>query len=266
MTGRAPGRPKRARCDDVLAAQRRGHRRPLGGPTKAGLGRGDHITWLFDLDNTLHNASHHVFGALNVAMTDFIERELQLQRDEANQLRGAYWRRYGATLLGLVRHHGVKATHFLHDTHRLPGLEDQLHTHAHDLAALKRLPGRKFILTNAPKAYAERVLAALGMAHLFDGVIAVEQMQMFGQLRPKPDLRLFKHLAAKLKVRVRSCVLVEDTLEHQKSAHQLGMHTVWMQRWARRGKHGPHGKVRMARKPVYVDQRVRSLAQMRCPR
>ena len=34
--------------------------------------------------------------------------------------------RYGATLPGLVRHHGVKAGHFLHHTHLLPGLESRL--------------------------------------------------------------------------------------------------------------------------------------------
>jgi putative hydrolase of the HAD superfamily len=215
--------------------------------------------WLFDLDNTLHNASHHVFGALNVAMTDFIERELRISRDEANALRGKYWLRYGATLLGLVRHHGVGAAHFLAETHALPGLEAHVHTHAHDLAALKRLRGRKYILTNAPAAYAARVLARLGMARLFDGMIAVEQMRMFGQLRPKPDRRLFKHLAARLRVPAGRCVLVEDTLEHQKSARAAGMQTVWMQRWARRGQHSTNKQVRMDRKPAYVDRRVRTL-------
>jgi putative hydrolase of the HAD superfamily len=76
-------------------------------------------------------------------------------------LREHYWHRYGATLLGLVRHHGVKAAHFLEETHRLPGLESALRTSAHDRAALRRLPGRKFVLTNAPRSYALRVLSTL---------------------------------------------------------------------------------------------------------
>ena len=42
---------------------------------------------------------------------------------EAARLREHYWSRYGATLLGLVRHHGVKAAHFLEQTHLHPGLE-----------------------------------------------------------------------------------------------------------------------------------------------
>ena len=43
--------------------------------------------------------------------------------------------------------------------------------HAADLAALARLPGRKYILTNAPVAYARRVLGVRGMAPLCDGEV-----------------------------------------------------------------------------------------------
>lgn len=218
--------------------------------------------WFFDLDNTLHNASHRVFGALNVAMTDYIVRHVGVERPEANRLRALYWQRYGATMLGLVRHHGVSAAHFLHETHRLPDLEDHVHSHAHDLAALKRLPGRKFLLTNAPRAYALRVLAALGMSRCFEAVIATEQMVMFGQLRPKPDARMFRHLLARLKLRAHDCILVEDTLIHQKSARGVGMQTVWMQRWMRRGLQAPDAPARLRRRPAYVGRRVGKLSTL----
>ena len=56
-------------------------------------------------------------------MGAYIEQTLGLNTAEASALRRRYWLKYGATLLGLVRHHGVKASHFLHDTHLLPGLE-----------------------------------------------------------------------------------------------------------------------------------------------
>jgi FMN phosphatase YigB (HAD superfamily) len=59
--------------------------------------------WLFDLDNTLHDASHAAFGPTSAAMTDYMVTHLGLQRDEATSLRQHYWQRYGATLLGLVR-------------------------------------------------------------------------------------------------------------------------------------------------------------------
>ncbi|MEO8155511.1 MAG: pyrimidine 5'-nucleotidase, partial [Rhizobacter sp.] len=183
------------------------------------------------MDDTLHDASHASFGALHVAMTDYVVRHVGVSLEEAGALRQHYWRRYGATLLGLVRHHGVKPAHFLEETHRLPDLEDRLRSNMHDRAALLRLKGRKFVLTNAPRAYALRVLNALGLMQLFDGVICIEDMRMFGHPRPKPDARMLRHVAARLKVLPSRCVLVEDTLQHQRSAHGIGMRTVWMQRY-----------------------------------
>jgi len=218
--------------------------------------------WLFDLDNTLHNASHAAFHDINQRMTDYIVRELGLPLAEADALRTRYWRRYGATLLGLVRHHGVRPGHFLHDTHILPGLEDRLHGHPHDFAALRSLPGRKYIVTNAPRAYTARVLGALGIAHWFDGVIAIEDMAMFGHLRPKPDARMLRRLAARLGVAPGRCVLVEDTLVHQKAARRVGMGTVWMQRWTRGAGWGSAAAPRLARRPVYVDRRVGTLRDL----
>jgi putative hydrolase of the HAD superfamily len=51
-------------------------------------------------------------------------------------------------------------------------------------------------------------------------------------------------------------VLVEDTLQHQKSARRVGMKTVWMQRWARAAaKPGS----RFSMQPPYVDLKARQL-------
>ncbi len=215
--------------------------------------------WLFDLDNTLHDAGSWVFSQISAGMTDFLRRELQLSADDADALRRHYWHRYGATLLGVVRHHGIRASHFLHDTHRLPGLEQRLFGHRGDLAALAQLPGRKVILTNSPRHYALRVLRALGIDRLFDEVIAIEGMRMFGHLRPKPDARMLRTVAVRLGVKPCRCILVEDTLAHQKSARRIGMGTVWMQRYLRApGNTGP-GVMRHSVTPAYVDRITRNL-------
>ena len=226
--------------------------------------QGPQTVWLFDLDDTLHDAHNASMGQIRQAMGEYIVRELGISEAESNALRTRYWLRYGATLLGLVRHHGVQAAHFLHHTHQLPGLEARVRGDAGDLAALRRLPGRKFILTNAPAAYAGRVLQALGLRGAFDGVFSIEDMHLFGVLRPKPDARMFRALAASLGVHPSRCILVEDTLVHQKAARRVGMGTVWMHRWLRQpgAGHGP-GRQRLQRKPAYVDRRVRRLRDLR---
>ena len=223
--------------------------------------------WLFDLDNTLHDAGAWIFGALNVSMGAYVQRVTGLAAEPARLLSREYWRRYGTTLLGLIRHHGVRPADFLHDTHQFPDLEQRLAGHRHDFAALARLKGRKVILTNAPRVYAERVLAGLGIARAFDGLIAIEDMTMFGHLRPKPDARMLRTVARRLGVAPSRCVLVEDTLDHLKSARRVGMGTVWMQRYVRRPPQslalGPRvagpGVARLTMTPAYVDRKVRRL-------
>ena len=237
-----------------------------------------HPVWLFDLDNTLHDASHAAFEPISAAMTRYIADHLELADEAATALRQRYWKRYGATLLGLVRHHAIDAAHFLDRTHRLPDLEARLRSSAHDRAALRRLRGRKFVLTNAPRAYALRVLDSLGMAAQFDGVLSIEDMAMFGHIRPKPDARMLRRVAARLKVAPTRCVLVEDTLEHQKAARGLGMTTVWMRRYLggryRGAPSAPLQKrlrvspapvevgVHACPKPAYVCARINSLQKL----
>ncbi len=224
---------------------------------------GARTVWFFDLDNTLHDAGSAVFARMNAAMTSYIHEHLGLPMPQADALRVHYWQRYGSTLLGLMRHHQIRAAHFLHETHRFPDLEQHVRGHVHDLRRLRRLPGLKVLLTNAPAHYARRVLKALRIEDCFDAVIAIEQMTVFGHLRPKPDRRLFRTLSAQMKVAPQRCVLVEDTLEHQKAAKSEGWRTVWMQRWMRAGQ-----RVRgvpaqpLHRCPVYVDRRLNSLAAL----
>jgi putative hydrolase of the HAD superfamily len=188
-----------------------------------------------------------------------VQRELKLTPDEADALRRQYWRRYGATLLGLIRHHGVKAAHFLHDTHRLPGLEARVSGRRHDFAAIARLRGTKLILTNAPRDYALRVLRALRIERLFDAVLSIEDMAMFGHLRPKPDARMLRALCARLRVHPSRCVLVEDTLRHQKAARRVRMGTVWMRRYALRR---DSLQRRFAGRPAYVERCVNGLHRL----
>jgi hypothetical protein len=74
--------------------------------------------WLFDLDNTLHDASHAIFPAISANMNTYIARVLgdgvtPASQEAVDAARIGYWKRYGATLLGMIRHHHVDAADFL---------------------------------------------------------------------------------------------------------------------------------------------------------
>ncbi len=201
-------------------------------------------TWLFDLDNTLHDASPHIFPHINRAMTAYICTHLNIDDAAAASLRQNYWRRYGATLLGLMRHHGTDPHHFLHHTHQFPDLARIVLAERGLQAMLRRLPGRKIIFSNAPLKYAEAVLAIAGIDRCFDTVYSVERLRF----QPKPAIRAFLHLLRSEGLDPRSCIMVEDTLDNLKTAKRLGMKTVWVSA--------------CTRQPPYADVKVASVLDL----
>ncbi|MEI7682116.1 MAG: pyrimidine 5'-nucleotidase [Betaproteobacteria bacterium] len=200
--------------------------------------------WVFDLDNTLHNASPHIFPHINSAMTAYLQTHLGLDAAAAGELRRHYWLRYGATLIGLMRHHAIDPEHFLRATHDVDDLPAKIVREPALRATLQRLPGRKLVFSNAPAHYAAAVLQALGIADLFDDVFSIEHTGY----RPKPDSFGFLRLFHRNRVRADRCVMVEDTLANLKTAKKLGMATVWV--------------ARSAKTPGYVDVSVRNLMQL----
>ncbi|WP_334006767.1 pyrimidine 5'-nucleotidase [Burkholderia cepacia] len=212
--------------------------------------------WLFDLDNTLHHASHAIFPEINRAMTQYIIDALQVERAEADRLRTGYTQRYGAALLGLTRHHPIDPHDFLRVVHTFADLPAMVRAErglAHIIAAL---PGRKFVLTNAPENYARAVLRELRIERLFERVIAIEHMRDRRTWRAKPDHTMLRRTLRAVRARASDAILVEDTLGHLKHYKRLGIGTVWITG------HLP-GHLPGTGRPLYVDQRIRSLKSLR---
>lgn len=211
--------------------------------------------WLFDLDNTLHDSSRAIFTAIDTAMQRAVQTMAGCDAETANTLRIQYWQRYGATVIGMVRHHNADADEFLHRSHDFD-VQALVHAEtgiAHKLAAL---PGRKILLTNAPTHYSRQVLHVLGVLPQFEALWTVNHMTLQGRMRTKPSRALMKQILARLDVPAHRTVLVEDTLRNLKSAHELGIRTV----------HVYHPGTPFATpcrgRAAYVDIRVNSVGQL----
>jgi len=240
--GQSPFRSRRPNPTEV--------RRPAPSPAPV---------WLFDLDDTLHDASFAIFDAIDRRMTDYVERALGVERAEANRLRLLYWRRYGATLLGLVRHHGVDAGHFLRETHDF-SVAGLLRGERGLGRLFARLAGRKVLLTNALHAYAGSVLRGLALHRHIRGRYTIESMRVHGTFRPKPSRLMLRVLLAREKVAPQRAILVEDSPANIRAARALGLRTVWITR------HGRGGGVR--RSSAAAGMRITSLHELmrRTPR
>jgi putative hydrolase of the HAD superfamily len=206
--------------------------------------------WLFDLDNTLHNASPHIFPHINRSMRQYIERHLGLDEHAATRLRQDYWVRYGATLLGLMRHHGTDPNHFLQETHQFPDLKRMVVFQKATLHALRQLPGKKILFSNAPRHYTDAILELTGLASCFSAIYSVENLRF----RPKPMLAGFLALLRAEHLDPTRCIMVEDSLPNLVTAKKLGMKTVWVSAGLR---HSP-----------FVDVKIKSVLALpgRCGR
>jgi hypothetical protein len=79
-----------------------------------------HITtWVFDLDNTLYPPRYRLFDQIEVRMTAWVMRALNVGATEANRLRQHYWDTYGTTLAGLMREHNIDPAPYLTDVHEI---------------------------------------------------------------------------------------------------------------------------------------------------
>ncbi|MBU6459344.1 MAG: pyrimidine 5'-nucleotidase [Proteobacteria bacterium] len=183
--------------------------------------------WVFDLDDTLHAATPHIFPSISRQMTAYLREYLGLGEIEANALRQRYWLRYGATLQGLIRHHGIDPEHFLYHTHQFDNLRGMLVYEPRLRSVLSRLPGEKIIYSNAPVSYIDEVLQLIGIRACFDAVIGIEETGF----RPKPQLFGYYYLLKRFHVPACQCVMVEDSLDNLRAARRVGMKTVWI--------HGP---------------------------
>ena len=200
--------------------------------------------WIFDLDNTLHNATPHIFPHINRSMTAYLQEHLQLDEAAADALRREYWQRYGATLSGLMKHHGTDPDHFLHHTHQFLELKKMVLREPRLRHVLRDLPGKKVVFSNAPLRYAQAVLKLLLVDDLFDDVFAIEH----SRYQPKPQTAGFRRLLRKHRLHAAQCVMVEDSAENLRTAKQLGMRTVWVSD--------------ALRAPSYVDVKIRDVLEL----
>ena len=186
--------------------------------------------WIFDLDNTLHDARSHIFPLMHAQMNDYLMHHFGLNQEGADEMRRFFWERYGTTLKGLVRHYGHDPKEFLRATHKFPDLAGLVLRDNALKHALARLEGTRLVFSNAPLHDVEEVVHALGIKPYFDAVYAIESTRD----RPKPALQGFRMLLRAHNLDPHRCALIDDMPENLRAAKRLGMSTVWVSSEVRR--------------------------------
>lgn len=204
-------------------------------------------TWIFDLDNTLYPASSNLFALIDARMGAYIGRLLGCDAVEARRIQKSYFREHGTTLAGLMTEHGVEPRHFLDDVHDIA--LDRLVPDAQLAAAIAALPGRKLVFTNGDVDYAARVLEALRLAHLVEGVHDIHAMNY----RPKPAPQAYTEMCDRFAIDPKRALFAEDMVRNLAPAKALGMTTLWVDN----GSEQAGGSAC----PSFVDHRTTDLTQ-----
>jgi putative hydrolase of the HAD superfamily len=203
--------------------------------------------WIFDLDNCLYPASANLFALIDLRMSEYIQQLLSCDAEEARRVQKGHFREHGTTLAGLMASHGVDPHEFLQFVHdvdlaRISGDPTVV-------AAMDRLPGRKFVFTNGDEAYARRVLERLGLANAFDGLHDIHAMGYV----PKPNPDAYQAMCDRHAIRPATALFVEDMARNLEPAKALGMTTVWVD-------NGSEQAGRSA-DPAFIDYRINDIGQ-----
>ncbi|MBT5166725.1 MAG: pyrimidine 5'-nucleotidase [Nitrosomonadales bacterium] len=179
-------------------------------------------TWIFDLDNTLHDAQSKIFPLVNTKMNEYISSYLDISLEDASSLRVSYWERYGATLKGLIKHHNINPIDFLSVTHNLQDFNKLVHPENNLKKTLSKIQGRKIIYTNAPKTYTNKILKISKIFELFDEIFTIEDSNFI----PKPDQGMMDTFLKKYNIS--EGFFIDDVKENLFTAKNSGLTTIWI--------------------------------------
>jgi len=177
-------------------------------------------TWVFDLDDTLYPRSIGLHDQMKRRVVLFIADHMKIAHAAAEAVHLDYYERYGATLQGLIDLHGVAPRAFLDFIHDIDlsvlGRNEDL------IAALRALPGRRIVFTNASRGHAVAALDVMGMSDLFAAIASIEDSDFVG----KPHLSAFSGFLDAHGVNPGTSAMFEDRAGNLLVPHELGMKTV----------------------------------------
>ncbi|MGA7828245.1 MAG: pyrimidine 5'-nucleotidase [Geobacteraceae bacterium] len=176
---------------------------------------------LFDLDNTLYSPRQGLFPLMDKRINRYMNEVVGIPLTEVDALRRSYWQRYGVTMQGLMRHHGVDPEDYLAYVHDID-IPSLLQPDPVLQEALSVVPLRKAIFTNSSSNHSERVLQALGISAQFEEIFDIR----IAQYLPKPVPEPYHAVLARIKLPASDCIMVEDSAENLRTAKDLGMGTI----------------------------------------
>jgi putative hydrolase of the HAD superfamily len=200
--------------------------------------------WVFDLDNTLYPHEADLFSQIDEQIALYVQKVLDLGRDEAMTHQKTLYHEYGTTLRGLMSTHKIDPNDYLAFVH---DIDYSSLSPDPDLGkAIAALPGRKFIFTNGDRPHAERTAEALGISEHFEDIFGIVEADLI----PKPNRATYDKFLEQTGISPARSAMFEDLPKNLKVPHSLGMCTaliipkgsrdIFQETWDLEGEPYPH--------------------------
>ncbi len=179
-------------------------------------------TVFFDLDDTLYPPERGVWSEIARRINRYMVERVGILEPEVDALRRRYFAEYGTTCNGLRREHGVDPQDFYRFVHDIP-LADYLGPDPALRRMLAGMPQKKFVFSNADRAYIQRVLSILEISDHFENVVDI----FATGFACKPMDAAYRIASQKAgSPAPENCMLVDDLTRNLAPAHGLGWTTV----------------------------------------
>lgn len=179
--------------------------------------------FIFDLDNTLYPPEVNLWRIVDARIERYVQVKLGVDADDARRIRKSFLKEFGTTLRGLMHHHEVAPLEYLEYVHDVP-IPEVVPPRPELGEMLSALPGKRVVFTNGSESYARRVLDALGVSDLMEGIYGIEFMDYIAKPSPYPYAKLLAATGASAGF----SLFCEDVRENLLPARELGMFTVWV--------------------------------------
>ena len=178
--------------------------------------------WVFDLDDTLYPPTGEIYAQMANRIRAYVMKALNIDEQSAAVIQKEYYRKYGATVWGLMVEHDVDPEDFTDYIHELD--LSSLRENPELRKLLNALNGRKFVFTNGAYEHAERVLKRLGLHECFSGIFSIREADYI----PKPALQTYLKMLKTFGLKPEESIMFDDSPANILGAKRAGMHTVWI--------------------------------------
>lgn len=204
--------------------------------------------WVFDLDDTLYPSSEEIFGQMSDRIRDFIVQSLQVSPEKATEIQKEYYKKYGATVRGLMLEYQIRPEDFTDYVHELDlsSLEENKQLEKY----ISKLPGNKYVFTNGAYHHAERVLDRVGIKDKFEGIFSIREAGYI----PKPAKETYFKMMETFAITPETSIMFDDSQVNLRTAHELGLKTVWISANVRDNKYN-----KVSDNPAFCDYQTGDL-------